>query len=359
MSSRVSAFFPAYRALFVVLATLMMTIAPLPASAASGASPHLRAPWHWGRQPIVVGYFPGWSARTPQPYTAKSLIVSGAAARINQLNYAQGSVKGGRCSLADPVGELQLTFRAEQSVNGRADDPKSTFRGTFHQLEELKRRYPHLKILVSLEGNAEDFANGSLPEHRRAFVASCVDTFVRGRFAPGVMRPGIFDGIDIDWESPEAKDAANFMALLKEFRSQMDAVRPGLRLSVAVGDTPQMLPGTDFAAVARIVDQVGVMNYDYAGPWNTKTGFVAPLFSSTDAPRDYSSIEHSIAAYKAAGVPVRKLLMGLPFYGYSWTRVEEATHGLFQEGDGVRDDAPYHQIVALSEPFESSRDPRS
>jgi chitinase len=86
---------------------------------------------------------------------------------------------------------------------------------------------------------------------------------------------------------------------------------------------------------------------------------VAPLFANPAAPRDYSSIERSIAAYKAAGVPARKLLMGMPFYGYSWTHVEEANNGLFQEGDGVRDDAPIHAIRALVEPFHAYRDPRS
>lgn len=343
MSGRLNPVFSASRALFVVLASVAILSAPA-----------------WARsRPLLVGYFPGWSVRTAQPYTPKSLIVSGSAGKLDQLNYAQGAVHGGRCSVADPVGDLQIVFTAAQSVDGRADDPKSAFHGNFHQLQELKRRYPKLKILISLEGKGEDFALGSQPEHRRAFVASCVDTFIRGRFAAGVVEPGVFDGIDVDWESPEAKDAANFLALLREFRRQMNAVRPGLRISVAVGDSPQMLPGTNFAAVARVVDQVGVMNYDYAGPWNTKTGFVAPLFASAEAPRDYSSIEHSIAAYKAAGVPTRKLLMGMPFYGYSWTRVEEANHGLFQEGDGVRDDAPYHEIRALAEPFETYRDPLS
>ncbi len=51
--------------------------------------------------------------------------------------------------------------------------------------------------------------------------------------------------------------------------------------------------------------------------------------------------------------------MGLPCDGYSGTRGEEAHHGLFQAGARVRDAAPHHQIVALSEPFESFRDPRS
>lgn len=311
------------------------------------------------QRPMIVGYFPQWGVHSDHPYYVKALVTSGSARRLDQLNYAQGAVYGGRCSLADPVADLHMTFTASQSVNGRADDAKSPFRGNFHQLEELKRRYPKLKILISLEGKASDFAEDAQPGRRRAFATSCVDTFIRGRFEPGVVHPGIFDGIDVDWESPEAADAGNFLALLKEFRRQMNAVRPGLRLVVAVGSEPNMLPGTDMAAVARVVDQLGVMNYDYAGPWNTTTGFVAPLFDNPAAPRDYSSIERSIASYEAAGVPARKILMGLPFYGYSWTRVEEANHGLFQDGEGVRDDEPYHKIRKLTEPFLTYRDPRS
>jgi chitinase len=321
--------------------------------------PRPRASWHLHKRPLVVGYFLQAGVHSPQPYYVKTLLTNGSARKLDQLNYSRGSVHAGRCSVADPPVDLDFTFTAAQSVNGRPDDPASIFRGNFHQLEELKQRYPKLKILISLEDKAADFAEGARPENRRAFVASCVDTFIRGHFAAGVTRPGIFDGIDVDWESPQIEDAANFLALLQEFRSQLDAVRPGLRLSVAVSDSPLTLPGTDFAAVARTVDQVGMMNYDYAGPWNTHTGFVAPLFGNPDAPRDYNSIEHSIASYEALGVPAKKLLMGVPFYGYSWTRVEEANHGLFQEGDGVRDDQPYHKIRALTEPFLVYRDPRS
>jgi chitinase len=315
-------------------------------------------PWRHKRA-LIVGYFPQWGVHSPQPYYVKTLVTSGGARRLDQINYAQGSVRGGHCSLADPAADLKVAFTAAQSVNGRADDPKSPFRGNFHQFAELKQRYPKLKVVISLEGSPTDFAEDAKPEKRHAFVASCVDTFIRGRFAVNVSQPGIFEGIDVDWESPEAQDAGNFVALLQEFRRQLDAVRPGLRLSVAVGDTPLMLPGTDFAAVARIVDQVGVMNYDYTGPWDNRTGFVAPLFANPAAPPGYSSIERSIASYRAAGVPAGKLLMGVPFYGYSWTRVEEANHGLFQEGDGVREDEPYHKIRALVGPFLVYRDPRS
>ena len=114
---------------------------------------------------------------------------------------------------------------------------------------------------------------------RAAFVSSCIDTFVRGHFGPQIHARGIFDGFDVDWEYPEPEDAANYLALLKEFRKQLDAVRPGLRLTIAAGPSPHMYHGVDFGEVAKVVDEIGLMNYDYSGPWRKVTGFHAPLYS--------------------------------------------------------------------------------
>lgn len=312
--------------------------------------------------PLVVGYFPQWGLYDPRPYYVKTLVANGSAERLDQINYAQGFVNGGHCSIADANADLNTMYTSHNSVDGSADKPASHFHGYFHQLQELKHRYPKLKILISLEGKASDFAEDAKPENRQAFVASCIDTFIRGHFAAGINKPGIFDGFDVDWESPQEQDAANFRALIEEFRRQMNAVRTGLRLSIAVGQSPQMLPGTDFASLAPLVDQVGIMNYDYAGPWSETTGFIAPLFSSPTPTGPYpsSSIEHSIANYKEAGVPAEKLLMGLPFYGYSWTAVTNTDNGLFQAGHGVHSDKPYHYIRALAAaPFSTYRDERS
>src|ERR1700757_3016291 len=186
-------------------------------------------------RPVLVGYFPQWGLYYDQPYSVKQLVDNGSAALLDQINYAQGFVSGGKCSVADPRADLNNAYTAQNSVSGRADHPASPFRGYFHQLKELKKRYPHLKILISLEGNPAGFAEDAKPENRRAFVASCIDTFIRGHFVDGIHEPGIFDGFDIDWESPHEEDAANFQALLEELRRQMRAVRPGLRLSIAVG----------------------------------------------------------------------------------------------------------------------------
>ena len=326
---------------------------------------HIRAdarihyPWHHKAHPIVVGYFPEWGLTYDQPYYVKTLISNGSAKMLDQINYSQGSVANGRCSVSDRKAALNMLYTRQNSVNGKSDDPSSPFRGYYHQLQELKRRYPKLKVLISLEGDSANFSKDARPENRRAFVASCIDTFLRGHFAPGISEPGVFDGFDIDWESPTKSEAADFVALIAEFRHQMDRLRPGLRLSIAVGDAPEMLPGTDFAAVGTLVDQFGIMNYDYTGPWNPTTGFIAPLFSNRMDPRHSNSVQRSIASYRAAGVPVEKMLMGLPFYGYSWSDVEDTNNGLFQEGKGVRDDQPYRYIRALSASSAVYREPRS
>ena len=301
-----------------------------------------------------MGYFPQQGISFAQPYYVKTLVTSHAALWLDQINYSQGSVRDGRCSLADPFADLGVRFSRHNSVSGAADGRNARFRGNFHQLLELKHRFPHLKLVISLEGEARDFEQDSRPENRRAFVASCVDTFLRGRLATGVIEPGLFDGVDVDWETPAASDAANFEALLREFRRQMNTVRPGLLLTVAVDQSPQSLTGTDFAIVASLVDQVGVMNYDYTGPWSASTGLLAPLFS-VDAGDAYT-IEHSIESYKFAGVPAEKLLMGLPFYGYGWTGVGMQKNGLFQSGQAIKKDSPYHRIRSLAPGFSMFRD---
>lgn len=314
---------------------------------------------HRDRHKLVVAYLANSSLYRNPPLYLRDLIQNGSIDLLDQVNFANASVVGGKCSVSDPNADLEVSYSSENSVSGIEDDPSSPFRGYFHQLKELKQRYPKLKVLISLEGDAASFREDAQPENRRRFVASCVDTFLRGHFGPGVLEPGIFDGIDVDWEFPQNEDATNFRALLVEFRRQMKTVRPGLKLAIAVGDQPEMLHGTDFRDISRLVDQVGIMNYDYAGPWNTKTGFLAPLFRRHDTPADYSSIAESIAAYKKAGVPSRKLLMGIPFYGYEWKGVDAKNNGLFQLGKGTAEDQPYRSIRELMSSYVKFRDPVS
>lgn len=296
-----------------------------------------------GSHPLLTGYFPQWGLYNQPQYLVKNLVTARGGAMLDQVNYAQGFVTGGRCSVADPNADTNYTFEAGQSVDGVADSPGQALRGNFNQLIKLKRRYSGLKLVLSLEGRAGDFAADAQPEARSAFVASCVDLWVKGNVSPGVAMGRLFDGIDIDWEYPHGEDGENFVELLKEFRRQMDAVRPGMLLNIAVGPSPRMVGGADMAVVAGLVDEVGLMTYDFTGPWVKRTGFVSALSGEVGS----GTVRRTVEAFEAAGVPAGKLLVGVPFYGYGWRKVEEENNGLFQEGEPIRGDRPFREIEGM------------
>ncbi len=305
----------------------------------------------YGQQrPLLTGYFGQWGLYGEPQYVAKSLAPR--AEMLDRINYAQGFVTGGRCSVADPHADTDYAYSAAQSVDGVADAPEQALKGGFKQMLKLKRRYPGLKVVISLEGRAADFAADAQPEARVAFVASCVNLWVKGSVAAGVSVGTLFDGIDIDWEFPHAEDAANYVALLAEFRRQMDAARKGMLLEVAVGPSPRMMGGADMGAVAGLVDQMGLMTYDFTGPWVQRTGFVSALSGDVGS----GTVSHTVEAYLAAGVPAGKLLVGVPFYGYGWRLVPEENNGLFQEGEPIRGDRSYRQIVGMMAESKVHRD---
>lgn len=293
----------------------------------------------------VVGYFPQWAIYNRR-YVPVDLVKSGAVLYLTQLDYAQANIRDNACVVADPTADLNIPFKAEDSIDGVADDPSAPLRGNFHQLQLLRARYSKLRLLISIEGKADLFAEAARPENRVAFVRSCVARFLEGHVAPGIELPGLFDGIDVDWEYPDAEHAQDFYGLMEEFRRQMDAVRwksaalragsekRGFTLSIASGAARKNVEGIDWARVAKSVDQIGVMTYDYNGPWSHDTGFIAPLRSTN--PRA-ETVTTTIDAYLAGGAPARQLLMGIPFYAYQWHNVVAgANFGLNSKGDPVR-----------------------
>lgn len=305
----------------------------------------------------VVGYFPQWGVYNRR-YVPLDLIRSGAMQTLTQIDYAQGNIKDNACIVADPLADLTIPFKAEDSVDGTADAPDALLRGNFHQLQLLRKRYPGLRILISLEGNRRLFEEAAKAENRVAFVHSCVARFLQGHIAPGVEAPHLFDGIDVDWEYPDADHADDFYALMEEFRRQMDATETALpqrakthtvesryTLSIASGASHKNIDPIDWARVARSVDQIGVMTYDFQGPWSHDTGFVAPLRSSDPRTETVASV---MEGYMAAGVPPRQLLMGLPFYAYQWHNVAAGAHnGLYSKGDPVRGNLNQSTATAL------------
>jgi chitinase len=312
----------------------------------------------------VVGYFTQWGIYNAK-YFVKSLDASGSASRLTHLSYAFGNVRNNRCEVGvlkandpatgeggDAYADYSRTFTSAESVDGVADVWGTPLRGNWNQLKKLKAKHPDLKVLISLGGWnwSRGFASAARPENRSAFVASCIDAYIRGNLpafdAAGGSgaAAGVFDGFDIDWEYPAtcgvtcggSEDSDNFTALLAEFRRQLDAIRPGLVLSAAVG------AGIDKIRVTRPdlyhphVDFINVMGYDFHGGWDAITNFHSALFNSPNDPSSgdarYYNTHDAIQAFLDRGVPASKLNLGMASYGRGWSNVGSSNHGLYQRG---------------------------
>jgi len=173
-----------------------------------------------------------------------------------------------------------------------------------------------VKVLVSIGGG--DGIQGprfnqmaSSESSRQNFVANVLNL---------VTKAG-YDGVDIDWEVPDAVDANDCTTLMQELRNGMPS--PWL-ISMAVTADPQNYgQGFNIPALAPIVDFFNVMTYDFYGPWSGATGLVSPLLQDPGDPEQVGSVKTSMDLYQNQfGVPLSKLNIGTPFYGYEWDGVD-------------------------------------
>jgi chitinase len=313
----------------------------------------------------VIAYYPQWGLYGGYPfpgYFVKNLITSGAAPRLTHLNYAFANVVDNQCASFDTWADFQDPLSADETVDGQPDSlAPNAFVGNFHQLRELKQLYPNLRIVISIGGGSADpnaFSSAAMPENREAFVKSCIDMYIHGNFAPGIHEPGIFDGIDIDWEFPATtSDEENFTALLKEFRKQLDCIRPGMPLSIAAPAGSWAYQYIDLPTIQHILSYFNLMTYDFDGPWNNATGFVAPLYASLLDPDPTNNADYSVKAYLNMGIEPEKIVFGVPFYGYQWDQVPNINHGLFEPGTPVGSGSEYNYIMTIANTLTEYRDP--
>jgi len=292
---------------------------------------------------IFGAYFEEWNIH----YSGRNIAdleKNGVAGELTYLIYAFGNVttaSAPACAIADPLDAYQDP--AIPSVRGLPYT--APLFGNYGAIQQLKQLHPHLKVLISLGGQLGDSSGWVTASRtatgRAALVSSCIDMFVKGNVAPGIRAPGLFDGFNIDWEFPTAADKQNFTALLKEFRTELNALSKttGKKyiLSFDSPAGPKNYVNIDLKAAAAQVDFLTIDGYDYAGTWDKQTNEQSPLYETADNPlRDQAfSIDETVKAYLKAGVPAAKYTMGLPLYAVGWTGVPNANHGLYQDSTSL------------------------
>ena len=274
----------------------------------------------------VVGYFTDWGVYG-RNFQVRNVEASGAAAGLTHLNYAFGKVTDGRCTTSDKWADFEKPIAAADSVDGVADVAGTGLRGNFGQLRKLKARHPGLRVLWSFGGWTGSKGFTAAARDPRAFAESCRALLTDPRWAD------VFDGIDVDWEYPNAcglvcdtSGPAALPALLSALRSQLG---PDTLVTAAVPGDLGKLAATDYAAAARSADWLSAMTYDFFGTGASAgpTAPHSPLTAYPGIPRDTATTDAAISRLVELGVPAGKVLLGVGFYGRGWSGVGSATPG--------------------------------
>ncbi|MER6107185.1 glycoside hydrolase family 18 chitinase [Streptomyces hirsutus] len=278
---------------------------------------------------VKLGYFTEWGVYG-RNYHVKNLVTSGSAAKITHINYAFGNVTNGQCKLDDAYAATDKAYTADQSVSGAADTWDQPLRGNFNQLRQLKAKYPHIKVLYSFGGWTYSGGFGQAAQNPAAFAKSCKAVVEDPRWAD------VFDGIDIDWEYPNAcgltcdtSGPAAFRNLSQALRAEFGKDYLVTAAITADGSSGGKIDAADYGGAAQYLDWYNVMTYDYFGAFD-KDGPTAPhspLTSYNGIPQDGFNSAAAISKLKAKGVPASKLLLGIGFYGRGWTGVTQAAPG--------------------------------
>jgi chitinase len=236
---------------------------------------------------VIVAYVTSWTKVMPDP------------AYVTHINYAFGH------------------------VNDTFDGIRIDNENRLKSLAGLKKTAPKLKIMLSVGGwGSGRFSEmAATAENRKKFAKDClrvVDEFK-------------LDGIDIDWEYPTSNaakissspdDTQNYTLLMQEIRNQISKSK--LLTLASVADAKYI----DFKAIEPIVDFVNIMTYDMGRPPYHHAGLYRSKYTSG------ISVDEAVTAHLNAGMPLGKLVLGIPFYG----------HG----NNGIADFIDYREIVNLT-----------
>ena len=230
---------------------------------------------------VVAAYVTGWNADMPIPDCSV----------LTHINYAFGN------------------------VNKTYDGVTIQHPERLRQLVELKKDH-QIYIVLSIGGwTAGGFSEMASTERRRkAFARDC----------KRIVKDYNLDGIDIDWEYPSSNEAGissspadidNFTLLMKELRK---ALGKDYLLSCATIADARFV---DFKAIEPDVDLVNIMMYDVGNP----PFHHAALFRSEMSGR--VTAQEALQAHLDAGMPVNKLVLGVPFYGRSVKGFGDTSYG--------------------------------
>ncbi|XP_060518655.1 chitinase-like protein Idgf4 [Cylas formicarius] len=260
------------------------------------------------------------------------------------------------------------------------NEPLDINRQNFKHITDLKRRFPGLRVLLSVGGNVDVSGEGSEKNMKYRTLLEAVENrlaFVNS--AHTLVKNYGFDGLDLAWEFPETKPKKirnkftgffvnlkhkivgesvidekaeehkeQFIALVRELKNEFR--HDGLLLSISVLPNVNGSVYFDPRQVAPHVDFVSLQAFDYRTPERNpkELDYPAPLYELLDRKFDENA-DYQVRYWLSNGLPSHKLILGIPTYGRSWKLNEDS--GLTgvppTPADGAADPGQYTQEAGL------------
>ena len=236
-----------------------------------------------GQTPVILAYYTENSSNLPD------------VTLLTHINYAHGRFK-----------------------NPSTGDGGIVISGTslMKQVISLKSVNPKLKVMLMIGGwgiKADGFSMMARDADKRTEFCKSVKS---------LLDEYGLDGVDIDWEYPtysaegtgaSAADKGNFNLVLKELRETLGTSKI---ISFASSSSAKYV---DWPIAIQYIDYVNVMTYDMGAAPN---GHNSPLYRS--AKFNHRSCDESIELHLAAGIPLNRMNLGVPFYGKAEKNPSEA-----------------------------------
>lgn len=180
----------------------------------------------------------------------------------------------------------------------------------YNKFTSLKNQKPEIKTIVAIGGWTDSQGSSKYSDlvassaNRQNFITHVI-TFIKEYN---------FDGLDLDWEYPGAEDKSNFVLFVQELK---EAFEPeGLLLTAAVGASEaRATTSYDIPALSQYLDFIHLMTYDFHGSWEAVADHHSKLYNDPDN----FDADFAVTYWINNGASPRKLVMGVPIYGRSFT----------------------------------------